>query len=143
MGDKPHSVLTITITGPPIAKKRPRFARRGKFVQTYNPQETEEGRWLWEAKQHFPHGFEPHTGPIIVSMAFFMPVPKSISKKQRKAMLDAFFPHTKKPDLDNLVKFAKDALNGTAWADDSQVYDLRAYKCYDELPRTEITLEKH
>jgi Holliday junction resolvase RusA-like endonuclease len=33
--------LLITIPGKPIAKKRPRFARRGKFVTTYNDQQTE------------------------------------------------------------------------------------------------------
>lgn len=56
-------------------------------------------------------------------------------------MLATSVPHTKKPDLDNLVKFAKDCLNGVAWQDDSQVCELEAWKAYDEKPRTEIIIE--
>jgi Holliday junction resolvase RusA-like endonuclease len=32
------------------------------------------------------------------------------------------YPHTTKPDLDNLVKGLKDAMTGIAWHDDTQVY---------------------
>ncbi|HHK41746.1 MAG TPA: RusA family crossover junction endodeoxyribonuclease, partial [Planctomycetaceae bacterium] len=53
-------------------------------------------------------------------------------------------PHTSRPDLDNLVKSTKDALNGLAWRDDSQVVELSAGKCYasgNELPGVEIAIE--
>jgi phage terminase large subunit GpA-like protein len=46
-------MINITIPGPPIAKKRPKFARRGKFVTTYNPQDSEEGRWKVKGANHF------------------------------------------------------------------------------------------
>ena len=39
-------ILTVTIPGPPVAKGRPKFARRGKFVTTYTPDATV----AWEDK---------------------------------------------------------------------------------------------
>jgi len=129
--------MRITIPGKPIAKKRPRFSRRGKFVVTYNDQETEEGRWILEAKRQIDRVIE---GPVIAHMRFYMPIPKSMAKRDC-ALVDAGqYYHTKKPDLDNLVKFAKDCLNGYAWRDDSQVVKLTALKVYAREPRTEIEI---
>ena len=38
--------MYIKVPGNPIAKNRPRFARRGKYVTTYSDQQTEEGKAL-------------------------------------------------------------------------------------------------
>ena len=48
--------------------------------------------------------------------------------------------HTQKPDVDNLVKLIKDALNGVVWWDDAQVDQETAQKVWlEEGPnRTEI-----
>jgi len=125
---------TITIPGNPIAKKRPRFARRGKFVTTYNDQETEEGRVLWEIKQQWKDPpIEKGVG-VMMDVTFYMPIPESMPKKQRDR------DHVKKPDLDNLIKFLKDVCNGTVWHDDSQVWKISAEKKYDECPRTNVFL---
>ena len=125
----------LIIPGRPVAKRRPRFARRGKFVMTYNDQETEEGRVLWEVKQQWKT--EAIDGPIKCYFKFFMPWPKSISEK-KKSLLPR---HVKRPDLDNLLKFYKDVFTGTVWKDDSQVWAISAIKAYHENPQTEIILE--
>jgi Holliday junction resolvase RusA-like endonuclease len=130
--------IELTIPGKPIAKKRPRFVRRGQFVGTYNAQETEEGRWILEAKGQIPTKIEE--GPVIAEMKFYMPIPKSLRKRDVALLEAGQYYHTKKPDLDNLCKFVKDCLNGLAWHDDSQVVKLTAIKTYDQNPRTEITL---
>lgn len=39
---------------------------------------------------------------------------------------------TAKPDIDNIAKLVMDALNGVAWADDSQVTSLICQKCIRE-----------
>lgn len=46
--------------------------------------------------------------------------------------------HTKRPDLDNLIKFVKDCLNGVVYQDDSQVFSIQAEKRYSEDPKTEV-----
>ncbi len=130
-------MIVLYIPGKPISKKRPRFARRRKFVTTYNDQETEEGRFLWEVKRQFTG--DPLGGPLEVFMWFVMPIPSG-SKKKMLAMAEAEPPHIKKPDLDNLIKFAKDCLNGVAWHDDSQVSILRAQKNYGAVPLTRIEI---
>lgn len=121
-------MITFDVMGVPIAKARPKFARRGKFVSTYNPQESEEGMWLTKAMAAMPKA--PITGPITLMCEFYFPIPQSWSKKKQKAAASGELYHTKKPDLDNLVKFVKDCLNGVAWLDDAQVMAIFATKHY-------------
>ena len=129
--------IYIEIHGVPIAKKRPRFARRGKFVTTYNDQETEEGKFILDLRQQFK-GISPLEVPLKLQAEFHMPIPKSTSKKKTEMMLSHAICHTKKPDLDNLIKFVKDCCNGEIWKDDSQVCSIQADKYYSHTPKTRI-----
>lgn len=139
--------IVLTIQGKPIAKARPRFFRRGKFVGTFNVQETEEGKFKWELlRQALPHrNSEAPLAikgvPVKLYLRFFMPIPESISKKKRELYVGCAVKHVKKPDLDNLVKFVKDCANGVLWDDDSQVVYLSASKVYHPNPATEIIME--
>lgn len=132
--------LEIEIAGKPIAKKRPKFFRRGGFVGTYNCQETEEGRFMNQLAAARPDGFEVVTGPISLTVNFGMPIPESTSRKKRLEMADGRIRHTKKPDIDNLLKFVKDCANGVLWRDDSQVVGVWATKSYSKMPKTHIVM---
>lgn len=129
--------LEIVIPGKPIAKKRPRFARRGKFMAAINDQETEEGKFLLCAQQQINQ--RPFEGPLQVYMTFFMPIPKT-SNKRTLLMESGEIKHTKRPDLDNLEKFASDCLSGDAWRDDSQIVMSTTQKRYSRDPGTKITI---
>lgn len=129
----------IVIPGKPIAKKRPRFARRGNFVTTYSDQETEEGRTLWEIKQHWE--INPIGNPMKVFCLFVLPIPASTSKKRTEEMLNGMIRHIKRPDTDNYLKFYMDCMNQVVFLDDSQVWDLRGQKVYGTEPKTVIELE--
>ncbi len=129
--------------GKPIAKKRPRFARKGNFVVTYSDQETEESRFLWELKTQWRE--EPIGGPLRIQVVFQMPIPASYPKKKIQAIIDGegtgdSVPHIKKPDLDNLLKWIKDIFTGTVWHDDSQVYEIQAEKYYSQRAGTRMVL---
>lgn len=53
--------------------------------------------------------------------------------------------HKGRADLDNLIKFVLDALNGVMYIDDHQIVSIKARKEYvtaDESPCTEISLYK-
>lgn len=130
--------LTFTIIGKPIAKKRPRFFRRGNFTGTYNPQETEEGRWLLAASGKISERIsKPIETSIDMTIRFIMPIPSSWSKKKK----DNPVPHTSKPDIDNMCKFCLDCLNGYLFKDDKQITTLVAIKEYGDCPETIITVK--
>lgn len=128
--------LQFFVSGNPIAKKRPRFARHGKYVRTYSDQETEEGKFLaqvlYEVGKQEPI---PKGCPITMNLMFSMPRPKGhygTGKNEGELKPSAPMEHTKKPDLDNMIKFVKDCLNGVLWHDDSQVVMVTAIKRYTE-----------
>lgn len=80
----------------------------------------------------------PLEGAIKMNILFQFKKPKSWTKKKKEA---AFW-HTQKPDADNLAKAVKDALNGVAYRDDSQICDMKLAKIWGETDRITIELEK-
>ena len=114
----------------PVPKGRPRFTRMGR---AYTPQKTAdyEKQIAEYYKKVCGYKFE---SAIEVTLAFQMPIPKSITKKQRAKIIDGTIKHTKKPDADNLAKAVLDGLNGVAYTDDSLITKLRIAKYYSENP---------
>lgn len=87
------------IPGEPVAKGRPRFYG----YRAVTPQHTRNAEELVRNQFHmfYPHA-EPLDGDVMMILMFY---------KGRHG----------KPDLDNLEKLVKDALNGLAYVDDQQV----------------------
>ena len=56
-------------------------------------------------------------------------------------MLLEQFP-TKKPDADNIIKSIADALNGIAYADDSQIVQATVNKWWAEESKAEIIIRE-
>lgn len=135
-------MVTIAIPGVPVPKGRPKFARRGNFVTAYTPEKTRayEEAVALEGKIAMK-GRKPLEGALRVEIAAYMPIPKSTSKKVLALIGGGAYPHTKKPDLDNLVKIV-DALNGICWVDDSQINQLTVVKVYSASPRLVITINE-
>lgn len=134
---------TILVPGKPIAKKRPRFFRKGDHVGTYNPQETEEGRFLALARQFIPS--VPLKGPLSIVAEFRFARPKAhyrTGKRAGELRPSAPFHHTGKPDIDNCLKFVLDALNGLAWTDDRQIVQVSGVKVWSRDAATVIRIEE-
>lgn len=130
--------VTLIIPIEPVAKGRPRVNKKG---WTFTPKKTQEfeKQVADYYKQTRAQYFDENT-PLFVTMVFDMPIPKSYSKKRRKWILDGYESYTKKPDLDNLAKGVLDALNGVAWADDSQIIGLNLRKQYSEEPQIWLSI---
>lgn len=129
--------IKLVIYGNPRPQQRPRFVRRGKFVGTYDPPESQNWKESirWQAVQQKVEILE---GALILHVWFWLQRPKSLPKK--------VYWHIKKPDLDNLVKAVKDALEGICYKNDSQFVDETIYKRYATgtgKPRVEIEIRKN
>jgi Holliday junction resolvase RusA-like endonuclease len=131
-------VVTIVIGGPPTAKGRPRVTRRG-FV--YTPSKTRKfeahGRL---AAQQAMDGRPPITVPVRAEITIDLPVPASWSAKRRDTALRGDIRPTSRPDCDNYVKSALDAINNIVVTDDGLVVDLVVTKKYAAIPQLTITI---
>ena len=101
----------------PVSK--PRMTQRDKWssrpcVERYFKFK-EELNLLWKEREV----------PERCYLIFFIPMPKSWSKKKKQEMNGK--PHQQKPDLDNLVKAFFDSL----LAEDSQIYEIKASKFWN------------
>jgi Holliday junction resolvase RusA-like endonuclease len=140
-------VCVFKIPGNPIAKKRPRFAtmKRGNksFSMAYNSQKTEEGRVLFEFQKHPGRGIMK--GPLFAFFKFYVSRPKShfgTGRNEGRLKKSAPLYHIIKPDVDNLVKFYLDVMEGEVFENDKQVISVTAFKFYtEEDPFTEIVLQ--
>lgn len=127
--------MIYIINEPPQACQR---ARNGQG-RTYDPQKTLKERWRWILKAQ-------HKGPLLsgkpleLDITFYMPIPKSLSKKKQDALVGQ--PHCKKPDFDNLAKLVSDVCMGVIIEDDGVFSDSTQRKRYSYTPRVEFTIKE-
>lgn len=153
-----HS-LVFGVLGEPKGKARPRFARRGDFVNTYTPEATQKYEELIRycaQKVRQKNGItKPISGDIILNIKAYFKIPKTYSKKRKEKCLNGEERPSKKPDSDNIAKIVLDGLNPKMkvdhvqhkavcvheglYRDDKQVVSLKVDKYYSNKPRVEIT----
>lgn len=124
----------------PVQQQRPRFARRGRFVRTYDPAKTANFKKALHQLAIEQFSEEPLTGAIKVEIKFFRAIQKSISKKEHEKRVKNEHRPSVKPDLDNYIKSCLDALTGVFWVDDNEIVDLITGKYYSEHPHIEIKI---
>lgn len=135
--------VIFTIPGEPVAKARARATMIAGRARMYTPAKTErfEARVALFAQQAM-QGRPPFDGAVALTVVALFPVSESWPKKRKAAALEGRELHTKKPDLDNVIKAVKDGMNGIVWRDDAQVAILReCRKGYDALPRVHVMVE--
>lgn len=134
--------VKFVVLGEPQSKGRPRFVNRGRFVQTYTPDETVQYETLVRLSYQ-QAGLEKLSGAIKAEIRAFFPIPKSASKKKHEQMAAGKIrPITVRKDIDNICKIVLDSLNNIAYDDDRQVVELLAYKFYSEVPKAVVILEE-
>jgi len=142
------TMIHFVITGHPVAKGRARSVlipkKGGGYVTTASGQpvihhHTPAKTRTWEADarqvaRDAMKGAAPLTGPLELTINITMAIPESWPAWKRQAALEGWIEPDGKPDLDNVVKAAKDASNGILWLDDSQVVSTASAKTYGDRP---------
>lgn len=80
------------------------------------------------------------TGPLHLSVTFFMKTPESISLKKKEALYGKY--HIVKPDISNMIKYIEDIATGIIYNDDCLIASIDSKKVYDAIPRTQFTLKE-
>jgi Holliday junction resolvase RusA-like endonuclease len=127
--------IEFTVPGQPVAKGRPKFARRGAHVVAYTPEKTASYENLVKlAATACMCGHEPSGKPIALWVSLNLQIPASWSMKRRALAESGAIYATKKPDADNVLKGIKDGCNGIVWRDDAQVVRVMLKKRYSATP---------
>ncbi len=138
----PLRKVTFFVPGNPVAKGRPKFARRGNFVSTYTPRKTADYEALVRVMACEAMNADPRLcmGPLRASFEVRLAVPSSWSKKRQQAAMQSR--PMNRSDVDNYAKAGLDAMNGYVYADDSQVVELFVRKVYAEEAGLLVTVEE-
>jgi Holliday junction resolvase RusA-like endonuclease len=146
-----NPIYQIAVAGKPKPLPRHRKSWRKGF---YNPASKDMQHFKTAVKAAIPQTLiGPIFGkevPVVVTMKFFLRRPNSDfsigprGECRLRTMLPFVRPN--RPDIDNLVKFVLDALNGLLFHDDAQVVKLVAYKLLDTVGacegRTEVEVSE-
>ena len=131
--------ITFEVPGNPIALKRHRHTKAGF---SYDPSKSDKADFLAMCMNNRPK--KPFEGALSVKLEFFFVRPKShygMGKNAGRIKESAPQEHITKPDVDNLIKFVLDSLNGIFYKDDRQVVNLLAFKTYtDNYPCVSISI---
>lgn len=131
--------IEFTIPGTPVAKGRPKFARRGKFVTTYSPAKTVNYESLVKDMATNAMGNKkPLDGAVTVKIELEIIPPISWSKKKRAQAFANIIHPTSRPDVDNYGKICLDGMNGIVFKDDSQVVSLLTIKTYSDVAQASV-----
>lgn len=143
--------IKFVIPGVAVPKERARariVAPKGRkpFVSMYTPAETREYEEkvkaiAWRAWGASP----PSTRPIEMQITVHAEIPESWPKWKREAAIRSEIVPAGTPDLDNLCKAIGDAMNGTVYADDGQIYAVDMVKLYatDGRARIEVIVREN
>ena len=127
----------VTIPGLLRAKGRPRFGNG----RTYTDAKTVQ------AEKHIQrHAIEQIgkpclMGPLCVSLQISIEPPPSWSRRKRFQALAGHILPVSRPDIDNQMKTAADALNGIMWKDDAQIVDAHLTRRYGPQSMTVIEVQ--
>jgi Holliday junction resolvase RusA-like endonuclease len=129
--------LTIYIPGKAVAQGRPRFARRGPGVATYDaPASRDYKSWVrscaMQAMTKQAGEIIPREVPLHIVLTVSVARPKSIPKNRLLPVV--------KPDLDNFLKTVQDALEGIVYQADQQIVSVRAVKKYSSSDSVEVRI---
>lgn len=79
-------------------------------------------------------------GALSLELCVSKPIPKSMTKRDRKLVEEGRLLPTTKPDVDNILKAVMDAMNKVVYKDDSQIAVVSVSKQYAEKEGVDIRI---
>lgn len=126
-------IVRFSVPDQPRALIRAKPVQRRGYVKMIDPPDNkiQKEKVAWCALEAM-RGRQPFEGPVFPMLTFYLKPPKQARH---------LFPASK-PDLDNLEKLIKDAMNGVVYVDDAQVCEVHKVKlwAYGRDPGTEVTV---
>ena len=121
----------------PVPLKRARCTRFGRFYDPCKAQKQSTGLKIWILRsegQYIP----TYAVPVEIEFVFGIKTPASLSNKKKISLEGT--PHSKKPDIDNLVKYYLDVLQPNVISDDAKVTKISSSKIYTQDPYVEVKI---
>lgn len=151
ISDKPGRTIAFVVPGDAAPKERARarivqVPGKKPFISHYTPKETREYEEKVKAIAWRAWGANPPSKrPIEMQITVHVQIPPGWPKWKQEAAMHGEIAPTGVPDLDNFAKSIGDAMNGTVYADDSQVVAVDMVKLYatDGFPRVEVQLREN
>ena len=115
------NLFSILVQGKLVGKERPRRGKHGKF---YTPQKTKAYERMvgYLIKEKMRKERKIITDKSVgIGLIIYYKIPKSWSKKKKKALINQEIRGAVKPDVDNIQKIIMDSLKGIYYTDDAQV----------------------
>lgn len=121
--------IEFSVEMKPTGKARPRVGRFGM----YTPKKTHDAESvIARAAKSRMGSLQPSSENVTMMVSVTFPIPKSYRGLKRELAESGQLLPGKKPDIDNMVKLAADAMNGIVYVDDAQVCRLVAEKKYGQ-----------
>lgn len=125
-------MIDLVIPGVPVVWRAPYVGSKG----AYSPKHAE--KQIVQALLRSMYKGEIITHQIRCDMMFFVPIPKSVSKKKQALMRAKELRPKGGGDRTNYLKFYEDCLQGIVIENDNQIVEGEASKWYDDEPRTTV-----
>jgi crossover junction endodeoxyribonuclease RusA len=123
-------VLDLFVAGIPAPQGSKRHVGDGVMIESCERLGDWRSVMAWSAANAYRDDtgrrLPPLTGAVVLVAEFVMPRIKSLPKRKPTP------PHTKRPDVDKLLRSVGDAMKAVVWADDSQLVEITGTKRYAE-----------
>lgn len=133
--------MKITFKVPALrGQGRPRFS---KYSGAYkSKKDIEYENLIKDSFLKVAEGFEPSKRPVSIHIEAMYKLAKSLPKYvvDEVTYRTCDYVPQSKPDVDNIAKSVLDALNGVAYIDDKQVYNLNCAKYFDTKSDTDYLI---
>ena len=135
--------MKFTVNAVPKGQRRTRACVLAGHARVFKDKKQAAEERTFEALLARFQPSEPFSGPLLLGVKAYLPIPQSKPVKWRQAALNGQIRPAVKPDMDNMLKHVKDCLSAMRfWDDDKLVvgYLPGTGKYYGEPPRWEIEI---